>query len=177
MPRDSTRKSGMLKLFLIRHAKSSWSNPSLTDFNRPLNKRGRHAAPVMAERLFLESGKPDFIYSSPAQRAKETAFAFCSKLGIAVNQISFKEEIYEAGIKEIISVLENTSNDCKTVWLFGHNPSISYAGNYLDNSWSDHVPTCGIVGLQFQSDNWLEISRNLGEVIYFDYPKKEWAKS
>lgn len=173
MRKDSILKLAMLKLYLIRHAKSSWTDQNLSDFDRPLNKRGRNAAPIMANRLIKESEIPGIIYSSPAQRAKETVYSFCHQLNIDESKINFNEDIYEASIRNIISIIEKTDSSHKTVWLFGHNPSIGYSGNYFCNNWNAHVPTCGIVGIEFDVDHWMEISKDSGIVTYFDFPKKE----
>ena len=86
----------MKKLFLIRHGKSSWSNPDLQDFDRPLNKRGIRDAPFMAKMLVGKGVKPDLIVTSPANRAISTAKQFAAEQGILHDDLVIKHEIYEA---------------------------------------------------------------------------------
>ena len=96
----------MKKLVLIRHAKSSWKNPGLRDFDRPLNKRGKADAPEMGRRLALRSLMPDRLLSSPAKRAIRTAEIIAGAIGFPAGRISRMDRLYGAGVAELIGILQ-----------------------------------------------------------------------
>ncbi len=162
----------MKKLFLIRHAKSSWDNHNLSDFERPLNKRGLRDAPFMAKLINKEKIKPDIIYSSPALRAASTAEFFAEELNYKKKKIILDENIYEAGIRELEHIVQNIANDKNTAFLFGHNPTITYYANHLGNKLIDNMPTCSIVGIEFNEDTWNKVEHGKGNTFFFEYPKK-----
>ena len=92
----------LLNLLLVRHAKSSWANPNLSDFDRPLNKRGKHNAPLMGKRINGYEMQIDTIISSPARRAKETAKLIGKEVDLVdtfINDSRYKIYIY--GKKDI----------------------------------------------------------------------------
>lgn len=162
----------MKKLFLIRHAKSSWDEEGLTDFERPLNKRGKRDAPFMASLLNKEKIIPDFIISSPANRAISTAQIFAEELNYPSEKILIEKIIYLSGIKELEEIVQSIPDTYKTVLLFGHNPSLTYYANHLGNKFIDNIPTCGIVGLEFKNKSWREVERGICKTFFFEYPKK-----
>ena len=108
-------------LHINRHAKSSWKDMSLRDFDRPLNKRGKINAAFMSEK-FVEEHKVDLIISSPANRAKTTALYFATALGLDEDQIQFDARIYGAGVSEMHSILSSVPKHINSVMIFGHNP-------------------------------------------------------
>lgn len=157
------------QLLLVRHAKSDWSNPMLSDFDRPLNKRGKENAPEMAKRLFYKGHKFDFILSSPAKRAKTTAKIFAGALQI--NEISLEENIYEANSQALLKIVNNISNDVETVAMFGHNPGFTDFVNYLADADIYNIPTAGMVFITFPFESWQMISKGTGDILFFDFPK------
>jgi phosphohistidine phosphatase len=162
----------MKKLFLVRHAKSSWNYSELSDFERPLNKRGRRDASFMAKLLSQQGVSPDKIVSSPANRAVTTALFFCDPLSYNFDDISLKAKLYEASSEEILDVIRNLDNSFNDVMLFAHNPGLTdLANNLIDNS-IDNIPTCGIVSLNLKIKSWEEINPKNSEKIFFEYPKK-----
>lgn len=162
----------MKKLFLIRHAKSSWEEPAKTDLERPLNKRGKRDAPFMGKLLKKENFIPDLIITSPAVRALTTAKIFADETGYPEKKIVIENDIYESGIKEIEAVVQKIDSDYKTVFVFGHNPSFTSYANHVGDKFLDNVPTCGIVGIKFDIEKWKEVERGKGKVFLFEYPKK-----
>jgi len=118
------RAIGMKKLYMIRHAKSSWSDMSLDDFDRLLNKRGRENAKLMGERLKERGVTPDIIISSPALRAKTTAKVIAKKIGY-IKDILFKDEIYEAEPETLHRILTKIDNKHNSAFMFGHNPGFN----------------------------------------------------
>lgn len=160
------------RLYLIRHAKSSWKNPDLADFERPLNKRGKGDVPYMGERLNQYKVKPDLIISSPAKRALKTAQIMAKKINFPRGKIIADESIYGGDISVLLRVIRNIDNSFKQVMLFGHNPDFSILAEYLTNYQVKNIPTCGIFCLDLNIDSWKEISSGKGVFVFFDYPKK-----
>ncbi|NND77818.1 MAG: hypothetical protein HKN39_06510 [Flavobacteriales bacterium] len=161
----------MKTLFINRHAKSSWKNHSLRDFDRPLNKRGKINAPFMAER-FAQNETIDFIISSPAERAKKTAMAFQEACAISEEQFRFEQDIYMASVSEILRIVNSIPDKYNSVMLFGHNPTFSELAWYFDHNFNDHLVTCARVKVEFDLDRWSLIGKNLGRVVDHDYPRK-----
>jgi phosphohistidine phosphatase len=151
-------------LYLLRHAKSSWKDPTLSDFDRPLNKRGRHDAPLIASRLLEQSICPDRILSSPAERAKCTAQIVGPKLG---QTILYHPEIYEASATTLQHLVESELKTVDSLMLIGHNPGLTELHNRLCSEAIENIPTSGIVGLSFEKGH---ISK--GRRLFFLYPKQ-----
>ncbi len=161
----------MKKLFLIRHAKSSWDDISLNDFDRPLNERGKKNAPMMGEVLASKKILPDLIISSPAKRASKTAQIIAEKLGYKSKHIIYAREIYEANVKILLALVTSIDKKYDCVMLFGHNPALTDFLNYLTDTNIINIPTCGIAQINFHTHDWREISKDTGELVYFDVPK------
>lgn len=161
----------MRQLILIRHAKSSWSNSSLDDFDRPLNKRGKRDAPFMAKLLSEKEIHPDFIISSPAKRTKLTALEFSKQFGIERANILWNDKLYLASLTTLIKILKQLDDKAKTVFLIGHNPGLTDFQNFLCKEEIDNIPTCGIVSM-ITDKKWSEISSKDFELDFFEYPKK-----
>jgi len=162
----------MKKLFLIRHAKSSWDYSNLTDFERPLNKRGKRDAPFMAKLLAKQGFNPDFIISSPANRAITTARYFSESLGYFFDKIFIEPKLYEASRDEILEVVMEIGKTYNNVMLFSHNPGLTDFANKLIGNTIDNIPTCGIVSINFKIESWSEINSKNSEMMFFEYPKK-----
>lgn len=161
----------MKKLYLIRHAKSSWSNPLLDDFDRPLNQRGKTNAPFMANVLLQHQIIPDLILSSSANRAKTTAEIFATILGY-YQEIVFNKTLYLAEIETLFKILHTTPNEINTVFLFGHNPELTHFVNEISGENIENIPTCGICGVELLENNWKSLKSKSAKLILFDYPKK-----
>ena len=157
-------------LYVVRHAKSSWAEPWMADFDRPLNDRGEKDAPEMALRIQSKGIKPDLIISSPAKRAKTTALAFASQLGYAEKSILYKDNIYEADVETIFSIIRDIPSSYSHVFLFGHNPTFTYFVNELADVRIDNIPTCGVAAIVITGE-WSEAGAESGSLVWFDYPK------
>ncbi len=160
-------------LYLIRHAKSSWDDQDQTDFERPLNKRGEHDAPLMANILNKKKVEPDLIISSPAKRAFSTALIFAEKLDYNLNSVKTDDRIYEAGMRELMTLVREIDDRNKTVMIFGHNPGLTSFTNLLGDKFIPGMPTCSIVGLEFDATKWAQVERHSGKIFLFEYPKKQ----
>lgn len=157
------------KLLLVRHAKSDWGNPTLKDFDRPLNKRGKENAPEMAIRLKNRGLKIDLLLSSPAKRAKSTAKFFAKTLGFA--EIQFESSVYEANSTTLLNVVNQINNTADTAVIFGHNPGLTDLTNLLSHADIYNIPTAGMVLIKFPVEQWALVSAGTGDLIFFDYPK------
>jgi len=162
----------MKRLTLIRHAKSSWANPGLSDFDRELNERGRRAAPEMGRRLKARGFAPDTLVSSPAKRALTTARIIAGELGFDEGLIDTDERIYEASVEDLAKVTMDLDDDLEHVVLVGHNPGFTSFANWLANCMIDNIPTCGVVDMDFEVASWAKLEEDSGCMLDFDYPKK-----
>ncbi len=163
----------MKKLFLIRHAKSSWDEAGLRDFERPLAPRGKRDAPCMANVLLRKAVRPDKLVSSPAQRAQDTAVQFAKVLDIDPWNIQISDAIYEALPDTLHEVVTSLDNQWDTVLLFGHNPGFTlYANRFSEGFRFDNVPTCGIVCLLSDADSWMDFVPGNAKIEEWFFPKE-----
>jgi len=152
-------------LYIARHAKSSWKDMSLSDFERPLNKRGKRDAPFMAELLKEKGISPDLILSSPAKRAKKTAKQYSKTLG---SELRFDESIYEASTRSLFNLLQEAFQDVDSVMIVGHNPEFTALNDMLSDKDIYNIPTSGVVAIIFEE----EVAPYKGKQLFFEYPKK-----
>jgi phosphohistidine phosphatase len=162
----------MKKLTLIRYVKSDWHSPVDSDFDRPLNGRGQKAAPLMGERLAERSSAPDLLISSPAKRARQTAKKIAEQIEYPKTEIQFVEDIYEAGLRTLINLINQIDNQQAEVMMIGHNPGFSDLGQWLSSSSPDWLPTCGLLELELPVESWAEIEEDCATLLLYDYPKK-----
>ncbi len=162
----------MKKLILVRHAKSSWADSSLTDLNRPLNSRGKRDAPFMAKLVREKGVVPDLILSSPAKRALLTAKVFADELNYPAKNIQLVSEIYEAFYDEIMEALHDVEDVVNTLMIFGHNPGFTDFTNFVSDSYIENIPTCGVVGLELKEESWNKVKEDSFRLLFFEYPKK-----
>lgn len=165
----------MKRLTLVRHAKSSWRNPDLPDFDRPLNKRGEQDAPLMARRLAKCNLVFDLVLASPARRTRLTAEAIAEQRAVDTTRITFDERIYLATAGELINLLQTIDDKLQDVLLVGHNPGITDLANYLVGGRLENVPTCGIFSVELPITSWQRLERAAGTLLFYDYPKKHTA--
>jgi phosphohistidine phosphatase len=163
----------MKLLYLIRHAKSSWDDSDQTDFVRPLNKRGEHDASLMANFLNKKKIEPDLIISSPANRAISTAQIFAETLEYNIDSVKSVERIYEAGLRELMTVVREIDDRNNTVIVFGHNPGLTSFTNLLGDKFIPDMPTCSIAGLELDIVQWSHLERHCGKIFLFEFPKKQ----
>lgn len=159
------------RLCLVRHAKSSWDDPSLDDFERPLNDRGKKDAPRMAKRFKEKEQAADLLYSSPAKRAWKTCKAFAEILNVGKSSIKADEALYHADEDSLLQLVRGLSDKRKTVLLFGHNPGLTSFANLLTGESIMNIPTCGMAMITFRVKKWKEVSAGKGKLEFFDFPK------
>jgi len=164
-------------LYLVRHAKSSWSSAGLGDRERPLNKRGQTDAPEMGERLMRRSARPNLIITSPAVRAQSTTALIAGELGVPHTDIAVEEQVYGASASGLIYLLQNLDNQHEQLMLVGHNPAMTDLVNHLAGHCTDNLPTCAIATLQFVADDWHELTSVAVELVDLDFPKKSQSQT
>jgi phosphohistidine phosphatase len=158
-------------LTLIRHAKSSWSDPDLADVDRPLNPRGKRDAPRMGRRLEEAGVRPDVVLSSPAKRARRTAKAVMRELS-RKPAFAVEPSLYMADPDEMLDLVRRLGDSVEHVALVGHNPGMTELVQLLGAASIDNVPTAGVVRFEFDTDSWSEIGPGRARFIAFDYPKR-----
>ncbi len=162
----------MKNLYLVRHAKSSWNNAQLRDFDRPLNNRGKRDAPFMGKLMKEKGIKPDLIFSSPAKRAYNTAEYFADELIYSKEKIIKDNNLYEASVTDILKVLLIVEDGIETLMLFGHNPGLTDFSNFISDKQIENIPTTAVVSLILQVKRWKELDANTCTFNFFEYPKK-----
>ena len=166
----------MRTLYLIRHAKSSWSNATLKDFDRPLNNRGLRDAPFMAKMLKGKIEQLDKIVSSPANRAFTTASFFAEAFDIRIEDIQTEKSIYEAYSEDIMSVIRGFDNDWQQVALFGHNPGFTHMANNFSTDYIPNMPTCSIVQISAIDAKWADFDSDKASNRAFYFPKQYFTE-
>ncbi len=162
----------MKNLYLTRHAKSSWGNPGLADIDRPLNCRGKKAAPLMGKLIVDRGENPELLISSPANRAFSTAKEFAKEMGCAETNIIVNRAIYGAGAQQLLNLVQDVDDLYNSIMLFGHNPTFTSFCNMLSGENILNIVTCGVVRIDFEFSSWKNIDFNSGRMIYYEYPKK-----
>jgi phosphohistidine phosphatase len=163
----------MKTLYLMRHAKSSWSFDDLSDQQRPLNDRGRDDAPLMGQALAKRDTKLDLLVSSPAVRAMSTAALVAHELEYPADKIEVVDAIFEATVPDLLGVVRQLPNTAASVLLVGHNNTLTDFANLLSPSEIPEMPTAAIVCLKFNTDQWAQVDRANAEYYFFDKPKNQ----
>ena len=159
----------MKTLIIVRHSKSSWKNMNLSDYERPLNKRGKKDAEIMSTELLKKNILIDYLLSSSSKRTIITSKYFIDK--IKLNQYEFFESLYHASSDKIYNSIIELKNEFKKVMIVGHNPGLTNTINLLSNISLDNLPTSGIVIIEFNISNWNEVQPKLGKAIWIKFPK------
>jgi phosphohistidine phosphatase len=161
----------MKTLFLMRHAKSSWDNPELADFDRPLNQRGLKAAAFMGKLMKERGIEPDLILSSPARRAAHTA-QIVKREGQFLAEISYDEKIYEASPLTLLYLLKRVDNAVNSLLLIGHNPGFESLLKLLTSE-TRSMPTAALAKITMLIENWSDINEHCGKLEFLIKPKEE----
>ena len=158
-----------LKLILMRHAKSSWDDPLQTDYDRPLNERGRASAVAIGKWLRKFGHEPDMSLSSSSRRTQETY----DLLGFDAD-VHFTKTLYHAGAYKMLSELQGATG--RSVLLLGHNPGIAELAERLASRLPAHsrfldYPTCATTVFEFHCDNWQNVDFGMGQIKAFTVPR------
>ncbi|MCX2744433.1 histidine phosphatase family protein [Mangrovivirga sp. M17] len=161
----------MKTLILMRHAKSSWEDPYMDDFDRPLNKRGKNDAPEMGKRLRLLGMVPLQVISSPAARTAATSIKACENMNFDKNDIEWEKDLYHASASTIWEVIRKKGKE-NIVMVVGHNPGLNSVADSL-NLDIDNIPTAGVLVVVLSIKNWSEARPEKARFDFFDYPKNK----
>ena len=160
----------MKKLYLIRHAKSDWSDASQDDFERGLNTRGGKAIATMAKVLNEKEIMPDLILSSSATRAMLTAQGLAKNINYK-GKLKYLDALYFADPQEIIEIIKEIKDKHDTVFIVGHNPETTELTDLMVDEYIDNVPTLGIVALNISVKQWRGFKPEKTTLDFFIYPK------
>jgi phosphohistidine phosphatase len=161
----------MKTLFILRHAKSSWDDPDLADFDRPLNARGRAAAPFMGEFMANRGLVPDVILSSPAVRARKTA-KLAKHAGNLKAEIEHDERIYEASPQTLRQVAAEIDDKFVSAMIIGHNPGVEGFVRFLTGV-AERMPTAALAVIELDIYRWEEIDARTGTLRSLIRPRDE----
>jgi phosphohistidine phosphatase len=161
----------MKQLYLIRHAKSSWSDAGLDDFHRPLNQRGRNDAAAIGKRLAAIGIRPDLLVASPAVRAKNTAQFIAEATGYDQEAIEYDDNLYLGSFSYHCRLLATLFEQVDVLFLVGHNDTITKLAEHLGGHPLGNVPTCGVVALDFSDARGFSDTAGYGKIAFFWFPK------
>lgn len=160
----------MKHVILFRHAKSSWDQLHLSDFDRQLNTRGENDAPIIGKEIQRRGIIPEMILCSSSQRTKQTldlAYPFFSNA-----KILYLDKLYHSSEDFIFQQIKNANDQFDTLMIVAHNPGITFAFEKLGKHRIDNVPTSGVACFSFNVASFSDIEKNEGNLEYFIYPKR-----
>ena len=160
----------MKKLIIVRHSKSSWKDLSLSDFNRPLNGRGKSDGPLMADYLKSKINKIDYLHSSSSVRTFETSKYFINQ--IQFGKVEYDDSLYHSSATSILNMISNYSADYQSVMIIAHNPGLTNLINNITNISLDNLPTTGIAEIEFNINGWSKLSYKNSNLIDLKFPKQ-----
>lgn len=161
----------MKTVLLLRHAKSSWDNPALSDHERPLNKRGCRAAPRIGQLIADEGLVPDIIVSSTAARARSTAELVAEESGYG-GDILFCDDLYLAAPATYQLQMSQLADDTASAMFVGHNPGISELLYAMSGEHSD-MPTAALAHLQSHNSSWRDFEHSAkADLVGFWRPRE-----
>jgi phosphohistidine phosphatase len=160
----------MKTLFLMRHAKSSWQDASLPDFERPLNERGRLAAPLIGKFMRRQKLQPQLILCSTAERARQT-IALTSQAAAFKAELRFDERIYQASVSRLVAVLSQIDEKTTKAMLVGHNPGAEELLQSLTGE-VRRMPTAALAHITLNIERWADVREQSGELVRLVRPKE-----
>ncbi|OIQ37270.1 MAG: histidine phosphatase family protein [Bacteroidetes bacterium MedPE-SWsnd-G1] len=160
----------MKTIYIVRHAKSSWTYEGIDDADRPLKKRGINDAHLMSKILMDKIDRPDVFVSSSANRALHTGVIFAKKFKYPMANLKISNSLYSFSDGYLVKTIKALDNGFDSAIIFSHNHGINDFVNAYGNKFIDNVPTCGIVGIQFDAKHWKSIKR--GKTLLADFPKE-----
>jgi phosphohistidine phosphatase len=160
----------MKTLIIVRHAKAEVLPSNKTDFDRKLTDSGKNDAEKMALILSKKIKCPDVFISSTAKRAWSTAKRFAKAFSINESEIQAQKKIFEAHADTLINLVENIDNKHQVAIIFGHNPGFLQLAFYFSGNEAMELPTCGLVIIEFDINEWQNVAYKNGKLTYFDRP-------
>lgn len=159
-------------IIIVRHAKSDWDSPQLSDFERPLNTRGKRDIPLMASYIIQHYPAVQLALCSDSVRTTETIEGL-KKYGCKIDKIEFNHALYLASPDTIYNILAGLHSKIDSVLICAHNPGVSeFVQSCCKLDFFD-MPTLGTVHIEIEAPEWTDIYTALGSIVRFDYPKKK----
>ena len=159
----------MKKLYIVRHAKSSWEYEGINDIDRPLKKRGINDAYLISSVLQKKVERPDVFVSSCANRALHTAMIFSYSFNYPLANLRISKSLYSFSDGYLIKTVKALDDSFDSAIIFSHDHGISDFVNKFGSKLLNHVPTCGVVGIKFENEHWKNIK--YGKTFLTDFPK------
>ena len=165
----------MKRLYLLRHAKSSWDDSSLPDHDRPLAGRGRRASKAIARHLREEDIKPDLVLCSSARRGRETLDRLEKALGASTVQV--EDDLYAASATQLLDRVRSVPDSVESVMLIGHNPGLQELalGLARASATADELaakyPTAALATLEFSASSWRELDNGAADLVALVRPR------
>jgi phosphohistidine phosphatase len=164
------------RLTLMRHANAQWKDPQISDFDRPLNRRGTSEAEAMSRRLIELKLIPTIVLTSSARRAQQTADIVARELGVPVRDLRSDETLYLAPAEEILRVIQTTGPHIPHLLIVGHNPGITELANLLAPTAHVELATAAMCSLTFDTRSWAGVKAgNLKDVCSESPPARLFA--
>jgi phosphohistidine phosphatase len=160
----------MKTLLLLRHAKSSWDQPSLPDFDRPLAERGKRDAPRMGKALRERGPHPELIISSPATRTRATIKAIAASARFEA-EIQFEESVYGASSAELIKLIRKLPQEKASAMIVGHNPGLEDLVSRLTGR-PERMPTAALACIEFEIERWEDVEDGEAKLAWLLTPKQ-----
>lgn len=160
----------MKVLYLFRHAKSSWDDPDVDDFDRVLNDRGEKAAPLMGKAMKDRAVRPDLVLCSPAKRAEQTATLALESAKIDTEPC-FDERIYLASAPTLLAILAERNDKVESILMIGHNPGMSDLLEMLTGKYNE-LPTAALARVNLEIKKWPDVQRGSGKLDWVLRPKE-----
>ena len=159
----------MKTLYIVRHAKSSWLYNNIKDIDRPLKKRGINDAHLLSKILSKQIDRPDIFVSSSANRALHTAVIFSENFEFPLANLKIKKQLYSFSDGYLVKTVKALDDGFNSAIIFSHDHGINTFLNKFGSKPIAHVPTCGIIGIQFKDQHWKNIKK--GKTVLIDFPK------
>ncbi|RFN58271.1 SixA phosphatase family protein [Marixanthomonas ophiurae] len=156
----------MKTLYLVRHAKSSWKY-EVDDHMRPLKKRGHNDATLVSEKIKGEIESPQKIVTSDANRARTTAEYFKNALDISDDNYELTHDLYDFSGQQVMQVIKSLDNALDKVMIVGHNHAFTSTVNMMGSEKIENLPTSGFVMIEFDEDNWKDVSTGTTKKMVF----------
>ena len=166
----------MRRVYLLRHAKSSWKERSIADRDRPLARRGKRAAKAVAAHIQAQGIRPDLVLCSPARRSRETLERVEAAFGDRV-QARFEEALYGASEAELLARLRALAPEVGSVMIVGHNPGLEELAHALVSEGAERArmaekyPTAALATIDLPADDWSAIEPGSGELVAYVRPR------
>jgi phosphohistidine phosphatase len=162
----------MKTIYIVRHAKSSWDRVDLTDEKRPLMDKGKKRTKKVIRYLEEKKTTIDYIISSPAVRAYETAKILAHGLKYPAEAIKIEPQLYHADGEWILEHFSMLPERCESVMIVGHNPALTDLANLLLKSPIENLPTSGVVSISFDANNWKTLPVAVPRTNFVLFPKE-----